>query len=242
MAQGIFTFNNLTSSNFGIRLLQELEFSAPERDFDVYEIPGRNGELLIDNMRYKTKTQTFKAMIHIQDPENATMQYQITEIVNWLKAPVGFQWFEWDGEPDFAYKVEIQGVDTSLTRNPSFANLTITMKVHPIKFYKSELNVKKSVTSIENIGSVPAHPTIELLGSGGGTFKFGDSELRLTNVQSPGIIIDTQNQRVLTYDKKQPAYNNVLSTSLPVLKVGNNTITKPSGWTVNIASNSGVLA
>ena len=50
-------------SSFGVIVTREHAWDAPERDLDVYEVPGRSGNLVIDNNRFNNIQITYQCSI-----------------------------------------------------------------------------------------------------------------------------------------------------------------------------------
>lgn len=57
------TFNGLRSSDYGVFISGAGTFPVPEYDETRYQVPGKNGDLLFDNHRYKNLTITYPAFI-----------------------------------------------------------------------------------------------------------------------------------------------------------------------------------
>ena len=62
-------FGEVDSAEYGIFLTGEGVFNAPERDVQFVEVPGRNGNIAIDQGRYKNIEVTYKAGTFDSDPE-----------------------------------------------------------------------------------------------------------------------------------------------------------------------------
>ena len=60
---GSFTFNGLDSGDYGIFLTSPPKFALAERDVTTESVPGRNGDLVNDNGRYKNVLVTYKCAI-----------------------------------------------------------------------------------------------------------------------------------------------------------------------------------
>lgn len=58
-----FQFNGKSSSEFGVFISGSGIYDAPERDVEFMSIPGRNGDLIIDNGRFKNIEITYPAFI-----------------------------------------------------------------------------------------------------------------------------------------------------------------------------------
>lgn len=57
------TFGGIDSSTYGVYISGSDTFSAPERDVRYVQVPGRNGDLIIDNGRWNNITVTYPAFI-----------------------------------------------------------------------------------------------------------------------------------------------------------------------------------
>lgn len=51
-----FVFDGESSADFGFFASGENVYNSPEKEYEVYEVPGRNGDLVIDSNRYKNVT------------------------------------------------------------------------------------------------------------------------------------------------------------------------------------------
>ena len=66
-----FTLDNKKSLDYGLYITGSGAFNAPERDVETVEVPGRNGNLIIDRGRFKNVVQSYKAFIHKDFAQNA---------------------------------------------------------------------------------------------------------------------------------------------------------------------------
>lgn len=57
------TFGGIQSNQFGVWISGEGTFDAPERDVEMVEIPGRNGNLILENNRFLNIEITYPAFI-----------------------------------------------------------------------------------------------------------------------------------------------------------------------------------
>ena len=69
MGMNSFIFGNVNSKDYGVWLTGSGTFSAPERDVEMVPVPGRNGDLIIDNGRWNNVEVTYPANIpnHFND-------------------------------------------------------------------------------------------------------------------------------------------------------------------------------
>ena len=62
-----FIYDGKNSKDYGVYISGMQTYNAPERDVTSLEIPGRNGELTIDNGRYKNINITYPAFFRLYD-------------------------------------------------------------------------------------------------------------------------------------------------------------------------------
>ena len=84
-----FTFDGVSSSTYGVYLTSEGVFNAPERDVEMVEIPGRNGNYALDHGKFKNITVTYKA--GIVDASESNFADKMSAVRNWLCSKVGYK-------------------------------------------------------------------------------------------------------------------------------------------------------
>ena len=63
-------FGGVKSSDYGIYVSGEGTFNAPERDVELIEIPGRNGDLIGSDHRLENISVTYSAFIYKDFKQN----------------------------------------------------------------------------------------------------------------------------------------------------------------------------
>ena len=77
-----FTYNNIVSSQFDAYTTSEGVFISPTRDYDLIEVPGRSGDLILENNRYNNVNITYPMIIM----ENFMTNYKsMTSTLNAIK-------------------------------------------------------------------------------------------------------------------------------------------------------------
>lgn len=88
-----FIFNGQDSRDFGIFVRNKNSYNAPVRDVDVIHVPGRNGDVLIDNGSYNNITITYNVLIvapkMMQTNQNIDAENAIADIKKWLYSGIG---------------------------------------------------------------------------------------------------------------------------------------------------------
>lgn len=186
-----FTFNGTNSSQYNIFCSNGGTYDAPERDITVVSIPGRNGDLLIDNGRYLNTTVKFPCFISKNFGENAA------EIRQWLCAPVGYCRLEDDAHPDeFRLARYVGGIKFEPRYIDKEAEIELVFDCKPQRFLKSGevgVNYYTSTFSFSNPAAFPSKPLIRVNGSGAGTLNFNGKHIEISNISSY-IMIDFEKQ------------------------------------------------
>ena len=90
----IFYFNNVSNTNFGL-IVEEIEglYDSFERDIEFIEVPGRDGELIVNNNRVKSNDLIIKGYI---DSSNSdfTMTQLKEGMEKWLHSSMTYQKLE----------------------------------------------------------------------------------------------------------------------------------------------------
>lgn len=80
-------FNSISSKDIGIEIETFPEYIIPEKNVDSYEIPGRNGSIVIDHGTFKNVDLSYKVSAVAQNGDySATMH----KIAAWLFSPSGY--------------------------------------------------------------------------------------------------------------------------------------------------------
>ena len=125
------TYNGTKSSDLGVFVTGSGSFDAAEFDVDKYEIPGRNGDLILSNNRYKNIEITYPAFIPKAFMDKAQ------NVRNWLRSSRVYARLEDTYDMDH-YRLGIPtGVQSFSPENRNDgANFEITFDCKPQRFLK----------------------------------------------------------------------------------------------------------
>jgi len=221
----MFKFKGKRSDEMHLIIENNVGFASPERDLEFIAIPGRDGELIIDNKRYGSVTRTIPCVLSL--PKDESVEHVATKIGNWLNVDHQYHDFHWAEDPEFVYRAmfyESFNLQRVIRR---FGRLVLNFKMHPIKYLKSSL-VERSVASgfnLHNPLTLPSKPIIKIVGHGDMRIRINDQEVVLSRIEEGGVIIDSENQTVTTLDGRWSQARHLVTYPFPVLEVGNNVIT-----------------
>lgn len=83
-----FTYDGMNSADFGLYIAGDSVYDAPTRDMDMITIPGRNGQLSIDQGRFENITVTYPCFIWADTQEE--FRTKVRAIRNWLCAKTSY--------------------------------------------------------------------------------------------------------------------------------------------------------
>lgn len=173
-------FAGKSSQDFNIRISGEGTYNRPERNYEEYEVKGRNGKLLIDEGSFKNITITYPAYA-IQD-----MPERVKNFANYMSKFAGYQRLEDTYAPDIFRLAQYVGgleVESSGYMNRS-GQFDISFNCKPQRFLKSgEIAVRfDSAGNIWNRTDFDSQPFIRVYITGSGTVGVGDYLITLTDI------------------------------------------------------------
>jgi phage-related protein len=227
---GKFWFNGRSCAEFGIVASGSSTFNAPVRDITMAAVPGRNGDLVIDNGRFKNISVTYPVFIH-RDFSNNAMKARA-----WLRGDAGYKRLEDEYDHD-CFRL---GVFTGpLDFDMKFLNLAgeayLTFNCKPQRFLKSgEKTISfAEVGTLHNFTMFEAQPIITVYGSGAGTVSISGCTVEIKAMEDQ-ITLDCE--LMDAYQKvgegaSQNMNGSIYAPDFPVLVPGENTISWTGGVT-----------
>ena len=84
-----FTFNNISSETHGLKVKSTNHLSLPAKKIESIEIPGRTGNLIIDDGSKQNLSIEVVCYIDCREDENIALKTR--QIGTWLQEPIGYQ-------------------------------------------------------------------------------------------------------------------------------------------------------
>lgn len=190
-------FNNLTfggvcSADYGIYITGEAVYNAPARNVEMVDVPGRNGQLLIDYGTYENITVTYPCGVYGDD--QADFRANISAFRNAILSKGGYQRLEDTYHPDeYRMGVVIAGmeVDPAAGRAGEF-NLIFNCK--PQRYLTSgeqTIDVENGDT-ITNPTLYDAKPLLYVEGYGG--ISINDQDITINDIDLGDIVIASESK------------------------------------------------
>ena len=185
MNELVFASKNL--NQFGLYVDSANSWNKPLRTVTKVQIPGRSGDLVIDEGTFNNVTIAYRCFMMTNFVQN------FTDLMAWLGSQPGYQRLEFTGDPQFYRMARIQtDVNPTTTAFLRHGNFTLSFDCKPQRWLKigegwTEFNASGA---IYNPTHQVAHPIIRLYGTG--TLQIGGVTITVSTAGTSYIDIDTE--------------------------------------------------
>jgi len=206
---GTVTFNGVNSASLGIYVEHFPDHMYPERDYNVVHVPGRNGDIVVDQGSYKNVDRDYDLVIASDTPGDF---HSVATVLNrWLHSGSGYLQLTDSYEPG-VYRLAMYKESHIITNvlNQA-ARATVTFACKPQCFLTTgavpvtltdagtdpETNLPIRSVTLTNPTPYPAKPTLFIKWSnstGIGLVLIGSRRLTILSHNSGEYILDCENQ------------------------------------------------
>lgn len=211
------TFNEKSTKDYGVYISGLNTYNAPERDVEVISVQGRNGDLTIDNGRYKNIDVKYPAFIYNRFNAN------IEGFRNYLLSQRGYKRLEDTYHPNEYRLARYKGgLSAKVVDWLEAGEFDLVFDCYPQRYLKEG----EHTITIETSGSIynnyqPSKPLIRAYGEG--TFTIGSVTVTI-NEAIDYTDIDCELQECYKDTLETNCNANVTLADFPVLESGNNAI------------------
>lgn len=232
---GYFVYGDGCSRDYGLYISGGETFNAPERDVELVEIPGKNGNLVLDNGRFKNITVTYPAFIRHKFKSLSRVARE------WLLSASGYVRLEDSYNPEYYRLARFGGpldFDTRVLNRSGECNLSFDCK--PQRFLTEgefSVDVEESVKLV-NPTLFPALPLIRVYGTDG-RLMVGDVIVQFSEIQG---YVDVDCEMMNAYKGIVNCNSKITAPVFPILPAGETGISfegnishvqiKPRWWTI----------
>lgn len=220
------TFNGKNSALYGLMVTGSGTYNAPERDYESIAIPGRNGELTLDNGRFKNIRVTYPAFVRPPLADNMRL------IRAWLCSVQGYARLTDDYDPGYFRLARfVDGLTVEGKAMNTVGEMKIQFDCQPQRFSiagetpLTYLSIVRGAT-ITNPEAFPALPIIKT--SKAGTITVNGKRLTVPSAGEE-LTIDCEMQAAYA---GTTSYSSLVEGEWPVLEPGENTLS----WTVGMVT------
>lgn len=184
---GIITFNGHSTAEHNIYVWSSPNYELPEKDQQVYHVPGRSGDLIVDYGSWKNVQRSYTLSLGTLDTPTPLSNYWAPAVQpdsfpvlarrlsDWLNSAHadGYARLEDSYDPDVYRMAQFKGSAEITNVLDRAAHVSITFDCKPQRFLKSgETAITLSgSTTIPNATLYDANPTFLVRGNSSGTIK-----------------------------------------------------------------------
>lgn len=222
-----FTYDGHKSTEFGLVISGAATYGAPCRDIQQIQVPGRSGDVIIDNGRYANTSITYRCAIM----RNASVNLPAARDF-FMSRSGGYYRLTDDYRPDEYRMVRVSDVFSPTVFNASYAVFDLTFDADPRRF----------LISGETPITVAAGATITL------TNPTWDAALPIITVTAPGTVtigtvsltaaeamtIDCDTQDAYSGNENKNSSLTIPGLEFPVLASGDTAVTNSTSDSITI--------
>lgn len=175
---GGISFGCIDSQNFKVWLTDVRAADSPKRDVSFLSIPGRNGDLIVDNNRWNNVDITYSFAIPTEFAD------YFDAFKRALLSQCGYQRLEDSLYPDiFRMAIVKEPIQPEVMRYNRTGTFDVTFHCKPQRYLKSGefATTLTEPTTLYGDGFV-AKPLITVYGSGAGTLTVGDTTVEIKDM------------------------------------------------------------
>lgn len=171
-------FGGVNSADYGIYISDEGVFNAPKRAVEIVTVPGRNGDIVIDQGHWENIKVTYPAFNHEDDLD--TFAARLSEFRNALASQVGYQRLTDSFHPDeYRMALFVDGFDVDPVKYTTVGKFNLEFNCKPQRWLTSgEVAVSvESGDTLTNPTQYESSPLLAVTGSGMISFNGFDVQL-----------------------------------------------------------------
>ena len=127
-------FNGISSDEVGVIVEHFPSVVFPERRIETFQIPGRNGDVVIDSEVYDNYDQPYD--VFFDSKKYGGLEAAIPVIASWLLSGTGYQRLEDTYFPEFYRMAYVSDAHSFLSWFNEYGRGTLTFKCAPQRWYK----------------------------------------------------------------------------------------------------------
>lgn len=220
-------YKGRSSDLFGIYIQKKNSFDSAERDLSFQSVPGRNGDVIIDNGRYKNINLSYT----IATISESQFVYAINEFKNWL-LPASSYYKLYDSYDTEHYRLAALSGGLSIEQKLfTYGTTTIKFNCKPFRysFFGNRIStLTQSGTVIKNRECYSSLPYMRIFGSGNITLFINNNAFYFYDVNE---FVEIDSDMMNCFKGTSNLNNKMQSENFPTLEPGKNIIS----WTGDVS-------
>jgi phage-related protein len=215
-------YKGINSLDFSLFVKSKGTYNAAERDFKFVSVPGRNGDLIQDNGRYKNVSIPYELALLKKDAR--PFADLVNSIKDWLAIGGGYNVL-WDSyDPRYFRYAAVEGGLDIAAEFEHYGEFSLSFNCKPYRYSfdgQKVITAPKAGLQLHNPERLTAAPYIKIFGSGNITLSVNAVTVTFTGV-SGHVEIDSEIMNV--YKDITPLNNIMTGDTFPTFAPGINDI------------------
>lgn len=215
-----FIFRNVSSADMGLIITETPHITSPERDVEFISVPGKDGDVINDNGKFKNVSVTYPVNL-ISDER--PLDLMARKIKAWLQSEVGYFTLTDTYDPLYYRKAAYVAALDIEDKVKKIGISSITFNCKPFKYRKDgdRETVITQPTTLYNPEAWKSQPCIRIYGTGAVTLQINNNSFFISDIDEY-IEIDSELQSAF---KAATLQNNKISFStFPSFGAGANSV------------------
>lgn len=214
-------FKEISSLDLGLYITEKGSYKGASRDITYTSIPGRSGDLITDNGRYKNVPIPYKlALLNTTGREFSELADQIK---GWLLSESGY-FRLWDSYDSKYFRLASYSDETDIEQElRDLCSLSISFNCKPYRYsFEGQSTVLFTAAgNLYNAEFYTSMPYIKITGSGAVTLYINNEAFSFSNIDG---YIELDSEKMNAYKGLIPQNNIMKSAAFPSLVPGKNSI------------------
>lgn len=220
-------FKECNSLNLCLYISEKGSYKGAARDITYTSIPGRSGDLITDNGRYKNITIPYKLTLLNNS------KYEFSELAHkikgWLLSESGY-FRLWDSYDKKYFRLASYSDEADIEQElHDLGSLSLSFECKPFKYsFEGQNAVEFTATGeLYNAEHFPSLPYIKIIAAGAVTLYINNTAVSFSDIDE---YIEIDSEMMNAYKNGVSQNNKMISTAFPTLSPGVNSIS----WVGNV--------
>ena len=222
-----FKYKGISSADMGLIITQAPHITSPKRDEEFVGVPGRSGDVIVDNGRFENTTVSYDvAMLSDERP----LELMARKIKAWLQGETGYFKLTDTYDPNYYRMAAYSGNIDIEDKVRKIGITTLNFNCKPFKYRTDGENsiVLTASATIYNPEEWQSLPYIKIVGTGAITLSVNNNSFYISSIDEY-IEIDSELQSA--YKGAVLQNSKINFATFPVLSEGTNNIS----WVGNVS-------
>ena len=165
--QGLFVYGGESSADYGMVIGEAPTFEQPNRKQTVFNVPGRNGAIVLQQDAWEDVKRVYK--VWIAEDTNKSLPEIVAGLTSWLNSQNGYVRLEDSFEPDVFRLAYYSGGNNISNELLQYGETNLEFTCRPERFYKnadSFVDIDLGGSEMFNPTPFKAKPLIRIEGTG----------------------------------------------------------------------------